>query len=400
MRYILLLVLLASIAACTSSPSPVLPPKSLERVDNSIYINRLWSKRIGRGAGENYLRLEPVIDAGMMYSADYTGMLHAFDIDRFSEKWSQDLGTPGSTPVLKDGNSLYVGTREGQIVALSAVDGKEIWRTQLQSEILAAPVIGKGVLVVRCVNGDVVALRQDDGKQLWKAEERTPPLTLRGNSKPIIYNDLLIVAFDNGKLKAYALRNGKQIWEAIVAVARGRSDLERIVDLDTSPIVVGDVIYAVAYQGNLVAIQMGSGQLIWQREIDSHTDIVADAYRIYLADSNGQVWALDRANGATLWKQDALLRRGLTAPRIISDYIIVGDFNGYLHWLRRDNGKLEARIKMLAHNYRTPDLDESDAELFPKASNILAAPIVVGNQFYVTDRYGNTEAFEVGNRPN
>jgi len=398
MRYFLLVLLSAYLVACTSSPSPVLPPKSLERVENSLNINRIWSIKISHGAGENYLRLEPVFDGDIIYTADYTGMVYAYDRKKRDEVWSSNLDAPGSSALLKADNYLYAGTSEGQVVALSASDGKELWRTQLNSEILATPVVSKGIIIARCVNGEIVALRQDSGKQIWKIEERTPPLTLRGNSTPVIYNDLVIVAFDNGKLKAFTLRNGKQIWEAAIAVPRGRSDLERIVDLDTTPVIVGDVIYSVAYQGNIAAIQPASGQVLWQREIDSFTDLAADLYRLYIVDSTGMVWALDRANGATLWKQDALLRRRLTAPKIMGDYVVVGDFNGFIHWLRRDNGKLEARVKMLAFDYRQPDLDESDAEVFPKANNILATPGVIGNQLIVTDRFGHTEAFEVTKR--
>jgi len=395
MRYFYLFLLLAFLAACTSSPSPVLPPKSLEPVENSLYIKRLWSKRISGGAGANFLRLTPVVDQNIIYAVDYTGKIIAYDSNNKSEKWSYAIGSPGSSALTKIENNLYFGTSEGQLIKLSSDDGKELWRVQLQSEILASPVIAKGIVIARCVNGDIVALRQDTGKQIWKVEERTPALTLRGNSNPVIYNDLLIVGFDNGKLKSFALRNGKQIWEATIAAPRGRSDLERIVDLDTTPVIINDVIYSVAYQGQLAAIQLGSGQIIWQRDIDSYVDIAADIYRLYVADSSGQVWALDRSNGATLWKQDALLRRELTAPRIMQDHIIVGDYNGYVHWLRRDNGKLEARIKMLAVGYTDPELDESDAQLFPKTNNILAAPVVLDSKLVVTDRFGHTEAFEV-----
>ena len=245
------------------------------------------------------------------------------------------------------------------------------------------------------MNGDVIALHQDSGKQLWRIEERTPALTLRGLSTPVIYNDLLLVAFDNGKLKAVALQTGKQIWETVVAVPRGRSDLERIVDLDATPVVIDDVVYSIAYQGRLVAIQLGSGQIIWQRDIESYLDFTVDAYRIYLVSSDGVVWALDRSNGATLWKQDALLRRGLTAPRIYQDYIIVGDYNGFVHWLRRDTGKLDARIRMLDFAYTSPDLDETDANIFPKENNILITPIIDNKRLILVDRFGHAEAYKV-----
>jgi len=398
MRSLCFIVVLAFVAACTSSPTPVLPPKALEPVANTIKIQKLWSKKIDGGASDNYLRLAPVIDGETIYSVDYKGTVTAFDMVSRYALWQLDLGAAGSSPLSLADNKLYVGTNEGQLVALSANDGSPLWRTQLQSEVLAKPAIGKGIVIARCVNGDVIALREDTGEQLWQIEERTPALTLRGLSTPVIYNDLLLIAFDNGKLKAVVLQTGKQIWETAVAIPRGRSDLERIVDLDSTPVIIDDVVYSIAYQGRVVAIQLGSGQIIWQRDIDSYVDVAIDAYRLYISSSEGVVWALDRSNGATLWKQDALLRRGLTAPRIYQDHIVVGDFDGFVHWFRRDSGKLDARIRMLVFNYTSPDLNDPYELVFPKENNILITPIADKNQLILVDRYGHVEAFEVSKR--
>lgn len=398
MRSFCLIVVLAFVAACTPSPSPVLPPKALEPVANSIKIQKLWSKKIDGGASDNYLRLTPVIDGETIYSVDYKGTVTAFDTLSRYPLWQLELGAAGSSPLALADNNLYVGTSEGQLVALAAKDGSPLWRTQLQSEVLAKPVIGNGIVIARCVNGDVIALRQDTGEQLWQIEERTPALTLRGLSTPVIYNDLLLIAFDNGKLKAVVLQTGKQIWETAVAIPRGRSDLERIVDLDSTPVIIDDIVYSIAYQGRVVAIQLGSGQIIWQRDIDSYVDVAIDAYRLYISSADGIVWALDRSNGATLWKQDALLRRGLTAPRIYQDHIVVGDFDGFVHWLRRDSGKLDARIRMLVFDYDSPDLNDPYALVFPKENNILITPIADKNQLILVDRYGHVEAFEVSKR--
>ena len=397
-RQLYLFMVLALLAACTSSPSPVLPPKDLEPVQNVFRVERLWSKKFDSGAGENYLRLTPVFEGDMLYSVDYKGRVTAVNTKTMDVAWKLELGAAGSSPLAYADNNLYVGTNEGQVVALAAKDGSPLWRTQLQSEVLAKPVISKGIVIARCVNGDVVALRQDNGQQIWQFEERTPALTLRGLSTPIIYNDLVLIAFDNGKLKAIVLQTGKTLWETEVAVPTGRSDLERMVDLDSTPVIVDDVIYSIAYQGRLVAIQLSSGQIIWQRDIDSYVDLAVDAYRLYIVSSEGVVWALDRSNGATLWKQDALLRRGLSAPRIFEDYIVVGDFDGFVHWLRRDTGKLDARIRMLVFNYASPDLDDPYALVFPKENNILITPIVEKQELVLVDRFGNVEAFKVSAR--
>lgn len=395
MRIWLLICILSVLAACSTSPSPLLPPKTLEPVANVFKIKRLWSVKIGDGADENYLRLTPVVAGERIYAVDYLGRVFAFDTRRSEIIWERDLNSPAGSPIVKVGDLLYLGTGKGKVFAIHTDDGKVVWEAQLASEILSAPAVDKGVVVVRAVNGDVVALDQKTGKRLWLNEERTPALTLRGTSTPIIYGDLVLSAYDDGKLKLMSLGNGKQIWETEIAVPRGRTDLERIVDLDATPVIMDDVIYTVAYQGRLAAVQLGSGRILWQRDIDSYLDFAVDAYRLYLINSNGEVWALDRSNGATLWKQDDLLRRGLTAPELVNDHLVVGDFNGYLHWLRRDNGKLEARVRMLEYDYSTPSLDETEDMNFPKSRDILARPLFIEDRLIAMDRFGRTEAFEI-----
>ncbi len=395
MKNLILLIIVSVLIGCTTSPSPVLPPKTLEPVKNSIQVSKMWTSKVGEGAGENYLRLTPVLEGNVIYTVDHTGTVLAFDVNRRDYIWKTELGEPGGSPIALHDGVLFLGTSAGQVFALATSNGKVEWHTQMASEILARPAVDHGRVVVRCVNGDLAALDAATGKQLWLVEERTPALTLRGTSTPQIYNDLVLSAFDSGKLKVYALTNGTQLWEADIAVPRGRTDLERIVDLDADPVVRDDVVYTVAYQGRLAAVQLGSGRILWQRDIDSYLDMVVDAYRIYIVSSTGEVWALDRNNGATLWKQDALLRRGLTAPVIHRDFIVLGDYNGYLHWLRRDNGKLDARIRLQDYDYTSPSLDESEDNSFPKSRDILAQPVLQGDRLLAMDRYGNTEVFEV-----
>lgn len=224
-----------------------------------------------------------------------------------------------------------------------------------------------------------------------------PRLTLRGNSAPLINNDIVISASDSGKLSALSLKQGKLLWETTIAVAQGRNQLERVIDMDIDPVVIDDVIYVAGYQGRVAAVKIGSGQLIWSRDFSSYSGLYVDAYRVYITDAIGQVWALNRYNGSTLWRQDKLLRRQLTAPQAHDDYIVVGDYDGYLHWLNREDGKILARKRVNSDDIIIDD-EETDKELdllFSKWNNILVKPLVVNKLLLSLDRTGHLEAFQI-----
>ena len=210
----------------------------------------------------------------------------------------------------------------------------------------------------------------------------------------ILSNDLVLSAFDNGKLIAYNLQTGRVVWQRKIADARGRTTLERLVDIDADIVVSDDVAYTIAFQGKLAAVSLGSGQIIWSRDIDSYIGMAVDPYRIYVVDSNSKIWALDKSNGVAQWKQDSLLRRSATKPVLHSNYIVLGDFNGYLHWFKRDSGKLAARVRLDSFDFADPSLDEHEDLEYPKSKDILATPITTGNVLIAIDRHGNTEAFK------
>ncbi len=394
MRHIIIVVVLF-MAGCASSPSPILPPVSLQPVKNEFIIVRTWSGDLGDAASDRYLKLTPAIGGNIIYSADYKGIISAFSIQTGDLIWEVDTEQPIGSALTLHNNQLLVGTSTGMVVSLSASSGKELWSTQLSSEVLAAPQVSQGIVVVRCVNGHLYGLEEKSGKQIWLHEQIIPALTLRGTSTPVITNDLVLNAFDNGRLVANNLQTGKVIWQSSIAVPRGSTDLERIVDADADPVIVENVVYAVAYQGRLVAMQLGSGRIIWTRDLESYVGMSVDPYRIYLTDSDGVLWALDRSTGATLWKQDALLRRNTTRPKLHKQYLIVGDFNGFLHWFRRDNGKLVARVRLKDASYTAPGLDESEDLLYPKSNDILIRPFSHENKLFAIDRHGHIEAFQM-----
>jgi outer membrane protein assembly factor BamB len=390
---LLTMAIVATLAGCSSSP--VEPPKSLTKVVNTFDIKQRWRYQFGEGVSDKYLRLAPVIHDGKMYNVDHTGRVLAVTMAEQNILWEFESGMSIGSPLTLVGDTLYLGTSEGYVLSIDRLSGKLNWKARVGSEVLAAPAVAKGYVVARCVNGELYALSSSNGKVIWSDRQITPRLTLRGTSTPVISDDLVLSAYDNGKLIAYNLQTGRIIWQKSISVASGRTTLERLIDIDADIVISDDIIYTVAFQGKLAAVALGSGQVLWSRDVDSYVGMAVDPYRIYLVDTNSQIWALDKSNGATHWKQDAMLRRGLTKPVLHSNYLLVGDFNGFLHWLRRDSGELVARVKLNSAEYTSPSLDETEDLDYPKSNNILATPVVTGNMLIATDRHGNTEAFEI-----
>ncbi len=395
-RYVLIIfTLLLVLTGCAGSGTSVKPPKSLEPIKNQFVIRKIWQDDLGEGASDYYLNLRPVLANNILFSIHFSGNVKAYNITTNDEIWTFNTGSKIGSPLSLYKRVLYFGTSEGEVFAVDAKKGTLIWKSAVSSEVISAPAVVDGYVIVRSVNGELHSLSSKDGSLLWSNQQRTPSLTLRGTSAPIIYNDLVLNAYDNGKLIAYNLQTGNILWQKEIVTARGRSPLERIVDIDADLVIKDDVIYTTAFQGKIAAVQIGSGQIIWSRDIGSYIGMAVDAYRIYLADSESRLWALDRNNGATLWKQDALLRRSLSKPVLHSGYVIVGDFNGFLHWISRGNGKLEARARLKTFNYTNPELDESEDLIYPKTNDILATPITAGNLLIAMDRHGTTEAYEI-----
>jgi len=391
-----LLVVIAMLLGCTTSPSPVLPPLALTPIEKPLYVRSNWNSVIGSGVGENYLKLQPAFAGNLGYVADYKGYVRAFDVASGERQWTKQLGLPiASGPAVVEDKLLF-GTSQGEVLACDLRNGKELWRATVSSEVLASPQGEAGIVVVRTVDGRVYGLSADNGKRLWVYDRSVPLLTLRGNSVPVIHNGIVIIGTDSGKLAALTLKNGTLLWETQIAEPHGRTELERMVDIDTQPIVMEDVVYVVTYQGRLATVQLESGRMLWARDISSYSGMALDPYRVYVTDSESQVWALNRFNGATLWRQDKLLRRSLTAPVLQGPYLVVADFDGYVHWLTREDGHIVARkrINQDWHDAHEEDFAEDDIQ-FSKDNNVLAAPKDFDKMILVMDRSGHIAALEL-----
>ena len=407
MKFLPVITVFLLLIGCGSSPSSVLPPVELTPLTNQIDISRQWKFTAGKGVSDFYLKLKPVFNKDTGYIVDYKGHLQAFTIKSGKQLWDVDLNVPVSGGLTLADGKLFLGTSKGEVVAIDldshglknqdSKNIKELWREQLSSEILSRPAIAHGVIVVKTIDGRVYGLDADNGNQSWVYDRTVPRLTLRGSSSALIVNDIVISTSDNGKVAALSLKNGKLLWESTIAVAKGRNQLERVIDMDIDPVVVDDVIYVAGYQGRIAAVKIGSGQLIWSRDFSSYSGLYVDAYRVYVTDATGQVWALNRHNGSTLWRQDKLLRRQLTGPEAYDKYIVVGDYDGFLHWLNREDGKIVARKQINSSDVFVEDeeIDEELALLFSKQNNILVKPLLVKGLLLSLDRVGHLEAFKI-----
>ena len=387
----------SSLLACSTS-SQVLPPAELIELDSQLKVKRLWQRQIGYGASDKFLKFEPLIEAQTGYSLDHEGLVVAWNLADGSLHWKQAFQTSAASALTLGQTQLYFGTSRGEVIALDKQNGKLIWKQQLSSEILSPPVSYADKLIIRSVDGRLHALNAKTGKKLWAYDRTMPVLSLRGTSTPVVANGIVISGADNGKLTALAADNGNVLWETTIAVPRGRNEIERLIDIDAQAVVKDDVVYAVAYQGRLAAVQIDSGRTLWVRDISSYAGMVLDSNKIYITDADGLLWALDRFNGATIWKQDQLQRRSLSKAAIQGRYLVVGDFNGYLHWMTREDGRLLARTQL---GYSI--FDEIDAEveyieddrLFSKGRNILATPIVRGDIAVAITREGLLSAYRI-----
>lgn len=392
MRGIGVLSLALLVSACGSSPN-LQPPRELEPIDEPLRIDTVWSGQAGRGAGEQYLQLPVRHHRGTAYAADYQGYVKAFAVDSGKTVWERQTGLELATGAVHANGRLYFGTRQGEVVALSAEDGRELWRSELSSEVIARPAVADGTLVARTNDGKVFALEAASGLRRWVYDRDVPALTLRGNSAPIIVNDLVIAGSDNGRLTALVLDNGSVFWETPISHPSGKTELERMIDIDADPVVVDEMVYAVTYQGRLAAVDIRSGRVQWTREMSSYAGMVADDHRIYLTDSEGQVLALNRRNGATLWRQDKLQRRNPTRPTLEGPYLVVADYDGYLHWLLRESGRVKGRARINAGFYLMTDEYDGYELAFRKENNVLTRPLVVDDRVIAVDRHGSLSAF-------
>jgi len=332
------------------------PPAPLPDLPNMQQPPVKWSMSTGAELRKRYLKLTPAVVGEQLFIATDRGDLQAYQLKDGKVLWEKALDVQLSSGVGAGSKYLAVCGNKGEVILLDQADGKEIWRVNVGGEVLVAPQIGSGVVAVRSGNGKVTALDTLDGHRLWSYERPVPALSLRGTSAPLIESGLIFVGMDNGKVTALDLNSGKPLWEGQLAQPRGKTELERMVDIDADLLFSDGAIYVVAYQGKLSAIAATNGQVLWERDLSSYAGFTIDYKYLYITDADSQLLAYDRFNGGSLWKQDKLRARRLTQPVNIGNYVAVGDFEGYIHWINKDDGSIIGRTLTDSSGIRTSPL--------------------------------------------
>lgn len=316
----------------------------LKEIRTTADVKLLW--QAGVGASPDY-DFTPAVDDKAVYGASQGGDITRLDVATGKQVWRVSAGEKISGGVGAGENLVLVGTPRGMVLAFDQAAGKLLWKSKVASEVLSAPHVVQGVVVVRSGDSRIYGLDAADGKRKWVYERATPTLSLRSNAGVVIDDGgVAFAGFAGGKLVALDVASGKVIWEASVAQPKGATEIERIADVTSLPVVDGRFVYAAAYQGRVVGIERSSGHVLWNRDISSYTGLAADGSTIYVTQSNGAIYALDYSSGKTFWRQGGLQYRQVSAPIALGRYALLGDFEGWVHLLSRDDGDFAARIKV------------------------------------------------------
>lgn len=351
-------------------------PAELTAFDSSMRVRRVWRSRVGDSTERLRLGLRPATDGTRIFAGTHDGNAVSLDAETGRTQWSVETELPLSAGPGLGADLLVFGTDDGDLVALEAGDGSERWRVAVGSEVLAPPAVTASIVVYRSVDGRLRGASSEDGTPVWSVEQSLPALTLRGNTAPYVAGQLVISGFANGRLGAYDVSSGERVWDLAVANPTGRNELERLVDISAGLQVVGNDVYTVGYQGRALGVDVRNGIVIWQQDMSSHAGLGVDINNVYVTSDVDAVVALDRQAGTPIWSQEALRLRDVTAPTRHGQAVVVGDFEGYLHWLDPNDGRFLARTRAAS-------------------DRIAAAPLVSGLNVYVQADDGSVAAFEV-----
>jgi outer membrane protein assembly factor BamB len=382
----------------------------IKPINSTKEVELVWRETAGSGVDNYFSNLTPAAIGDVIFVANRDGEVVALEKDSGDEVWSTDVRV--APPTLWDAltfttvkpeklsggitaayNNLYIGTENGDVLALSQETGEVLWRTEVKGEVVAAPSAGEGWIAVTTAAGYVAALHPDTGEIRWQIATDVPALSLRGTSSPTIAGGGVLVGTATGKLSVIVLERGIPAWEQAIGTTQGSTELEKLIDADSKPIINGSTIFSIAYNGNLAALDMMSGRVLWKREYSSYRNLAMDAGVLYLTDAKGNVIAVDSASGIEKWTSSELYNRRLTQPVVYKDTIVVGDYEGYFHFLDKESGQIVSRFKFA-------DYDRSIFWWFVNWFNFdevgaYVEPVVSGDKLIIQTRDGKVSALRL-----
>lgn len=368
--------------ACSSNDVEEEPIAELSEIQASVFPEISWSASVGDGVGQYYSQLRPEVRYGKIFAADRFGEIVAFDEVTGERVWGKDIseafreralsknkGARLASGITAARNKVFIGGESGDFGAIDAETGELVWHTAVDGELLSAPTVAEDLVVVHTSAGALNAYNVDSGEQVWSNENQLPKLTLRGTGSPAYEGGGFFVGGADGKISVVIKSNGQTAWQQAVYTPKGGNEFTRMADVDMQPLISGDNLYAVSYNGNLVSMEVRTGRVVWERKYSSFNELALAGLTIFLVDDHSRIYAVDKRNGLEIWSNSELQNRGLTSPTIFGNYMVAGDFEGYLHFFDRSNGKIVGRIQI-------------------DSSGLYAQPVVVGDKLYVQTRSG------------
>lgn len=360
------------------------PPAELVSFQATAELELNWSSETFSGVEQQYLQIEPLVLDDRIVTSGRDGVVYSVNAVDGDVLQEFDTTTSVSGGVGGNDSVWLLTSTSGELIAVDGEKGDVIWRLNMPSEALSRPVVYKDIAFVRTVDGQTLSIDLVKGDIRWSYKQTEPSLTLRGSSSPVISRDKLFVGLPNGRLVALSHNDGSVLWDIALAVPQGHSEIQRLTDIDGHAELYGFVLYAASYQGRVAAIDTQQGRILWARDFSSYTGVTVDDKTLYSSDENSHIWALDRYNGATLWKQDKLQARQVTRPLLTGDYVIVGDYDGYLHVLSRFDGHFVARVQV--GDDENDDIGEN---------GIVITPTLVDDNIIVTTRNGRLHSYSL-----
>ncbi len=353
LRSLGLLLVIASVSACSWFGDKQKQPNELTNITQRVTIQQRWEADVGSGLSELYRLMPPVIDQDSVYANDYKGRIYSFNRETGQRQWRQDLNLDIAAGVGVSADSVLIASLDGDIVALNKESGEERWRSNITSEVLAPPQSNGSIVVIQTNDGKLLGLDAKTGESVWAYTTQLPILTLRGTATPQVFGPNVITGFANGKLVALSALDGTPYWERRIARPQGKSDIERVVDIDGTPVISGQLIYATSYNGTLSALTP-RGDIVWSQTTSSYSSPVVIDNRVIVSTAEGWMKAFNAETGLLIWESKLLSGRKLAAPQNLSGFAVTADYEGYVHVFDTDSGSILDRFRIDSDGVRSP----------------------------------------------